>query len=206
VLFERLQRECADGATEWDVLTAIPGEVRAGAKVGSGAELLEQDVRHLHKVLAEERVSKGIIVVGSSEDRLVLRLSDVLLLVLSMQPINAAVSGAGKGEAGAMDIVESCDSADSRVVTAEERVLRQSASRALLGALLHLLRGPPAPSSLDAAGLAALDSHGAEGYWRKLAHSAQDAKSGNGKNVIVQQMLQVVRDGVRGVRGMHVRP
>jgi hypothetical protein len=209
VLFERLQRECADGATEWDVLTGAPGAVRAGGATGAGAGLAEHDVRHLHKVLAEERMGKGITVVSSVEDRLVLRISDTVLLVLSMQPIAAAgpESSLEGGEAGAMEVILSTDPARSRVVTSEERVLQQRASGALLGALLHLLHGPPVGDCGEADGDAppAQGAHGAEVYWGKLAHSAQAAKSGTGKNVLVVRLLQAVRDGLQEVRGMHAR-
>jgi hypothetical protein len=180
--------------------------MRAGASAGAG--LSEKDIKQLHKVLAEERVGRGISVVGSTEDRLVLRLSDSILLVLAMESIDGKTASAESENAGAMEVVDSSAASDSRVVAAEERVLQQGASRALLRALLQLLRGPAsAPDSVDAGALAlAVEGvSGAEAYWRRLARSTQDAKTGAGKNVLVQQVLQVVRDSMQEVRGMHVR-
>lgn len=196
--FERLQRECVDTAARWDVLS-ISDRNESSATVGSEGVA---GVSALKEALGTERLTRSVVVAQSSSDRILLRLSDSLLLEVSIVPIMDAPATISD----AMEVVEQGSAAHGGVPARCRAVL----ARAMLGVFLRLLKGPDNKVEEDGTGLGDDTNEGGQsalGYWAAVAlRQAKGSNSpggtsgaGAGAGAVTPEVLLRLVDDLKGV-------
>jgi hypothetical protein len=185
-VFERLQRESIANASRWEVLSAIntaeASDLSALGVVGA-----------LKQALREERLTRGVVVVRSDADTVVLQVGDSLCLEVSLVPISGAATASGD----AMEVQE--DPVVHSPLAAIGARFRSVLSKALLNVFVRLLKGPSS-DDIDAAEVGSAAE--GEDYWTSIA-KRQEARrrETEGANMSeVRQLLDAVRLNIHQAR------
>jgi hypothetical protein len=189
ILLERLQSECQDCASQWDVLSATT--------TSAAVALMAENKGALKQALREDKLASTLVVVERTCDKMVIRLSDSLFLKLALVPLPVDEVTSS----GAMDVVANEVSANQNKaedVCPEQSTLKKAVSRVLLQAVLRLLSGPLTPSE-GGAERDAQQQH--KGFWDVIAAKHKAGLRERAHPVqLVLQMQRTLRDTVLSFR------